>query len=401
MLIFAVLFIATTLWLVDPTGRRSNVDFATKCVCEESKPTNFSPPEPSKPTLSNGVDTLESIRTKQWQVPRIYPPPSTTLCKVKPPLHSTPHVNFEILPPQIAGIGNRSLMEAFCKPYVYARYNMTYFRKFKPLRHCDETEKTRDMGCEYMHACVWPSPQDPWISGRIINGEPWSLDEVTTALTHLQAYPQGLFVDVGSNIGVFSIPAAGMGINTFSIDALPAHAEMLAKTMSLNGLHDRHTMVRNAIGDTLQTATFFVDSGNKGASRLNENLPGWVTPERIIVDLVPLDSLLEYIAPRFKKSYFWKLDVEGNEARLLSGGWQLLSYLNPRFVSLEIMGGDYHGRITDCSLKNMLLALVNAGWRIPWWGDVSVVTEENVDRAVAITNSYGEWAAATVIERMT
>ncbi|XP_023340846.1 uncharacterized protein LOC111710891 [Eurytemora carolleeae] len=78
---------------------------------------------------------------------------------------------------------------------------------------------------------------------------PTEIVEVKLVLSILEAYPEAVFLDVGSNTGFFSLPAAQRGVKVVSVDAVYKNMVFLHKSAVLNGVENHITMVNNAISD--------------------------------------------------------------------------------------------------------------------------------------------------------
>jgi len=114
-------------------------------------------------------------------------------------------------------------------------------------------------------------------------------------------------LDVGANIGIYTLLAAKRGARVFSIEADPRNAEMLRHHVHLNGFDDRVTILPIAAGDKAGTITIYRYPGNSGHSNLYEGVDPVQVPCKTIdsLDLPPIDVC--------------KMDIEGSELRALKG----------------------------------------------------------------------------------
>lgn len=141
--------------------------------------------------------------------------------------------------------------------------------------------------------------------------EPLETRVIAAALT-----PGDSFVDVGANIGFFSLLAqrlVGPKGRVHAIEATPSTADLLEHNIALSGA-GAITVHRCAAGDRDGAVTMVVhDVGNIGSNHLSFDDAGPAIPLR------RLDGLLGGAAVRLIK-----LDIEGAEAMALRGAGALL-----------------------------------------------------------------------------
>jgi FkbM family methyltransferase len=135
--------------------------------------------------------------------------------------------------------------------------------------------------------------------------------------------PGQVFVDVGANIGYFTLlggQLVGPAGRVVAIEAHPGSAELLRRNVVINGMH-HHVEVRHSAAWSRQTtvqfhlrAHFAANSsvgsvGTAGLAELDDS------EETVEVDAVPLDDLLAEL-PRVDVI---KVDVEGAEGHVFTG----------------------------------------------------------------------------------
>jgi FkbM family methyltransferase len=148
----------------------------------------------------------------------------------------------------------------------------------------------------------------------------------------------GTVVDVGANVGYYTLVLArhvGQGGHVHAFEPDPALADHLSRHVALNGLGDRVTVHRMAVGAEEGTADFLrPEGGNRGAGTLvhYEDLSG----ESFEVEVTTLDG----VARRHGLDVidFLKLDVEGGEVDALRGAGGLLGRQAIRHVLVELNG---------------------------------------------------------------
>ena len=146
-----------------------------------------------------------------------------------------------------------------------------------------------------------------------------------------------LFIDVGANIGLFSLSAASIGISTVAIEAITNNYILLVKALSENGL-------TNVIPFHLAASNDFTQVNLRGnsawASIADEGVGD--TPA------IPLDNLLK-LFDRGNPDLI-KIDVEGHEIPVLQGLKEILLNARPMLI---VEGNAWtartHGNFCPCS----------------------------------------------------
>jgi FkbM family methyltransferase len=138
--------------------------------------------------------------------------------------------------------------------------------------------------------------------------------------------PGELFVDVGANVGAFTILAAGVaGAKVRAFEPNPDTFEMLERNVRLNGLQERVTPVRAAVGQSEGTIQLTTDLGTE-----NHVTTGATAKNSATVKMVTLDKELSEAAPDLLK-----VDTEGFETEVFSGATNLLQRPQLRAMIVE------------------------------------------------------------------
>lgn len=139
----------------------------------------------------------------------------------------------------------------------------------------------------------------------------------------------GLFVDVGANLGYFSLLWAGLAKNgrVVSYEASPRNVGIFNETISRNGLSDVISLVPKALGSYNGTVTFDVGPNEQtGWGGISEN----PSPDTISVPIVRLDEEL----PDTQIDLL-KIDVEGADTWVLHGSEALLKKRLIKLICFE------------------------------------------------------------------
>lgn len=157
------------------------------------------------------------------------------------------------------------------------------------------------------------------------------------------------FVDVGANIGVYSVLASGIsGAKSLSFEPIPSTFANLKRNMHYNNLQDRSELFNLGVGDKEETLIFSnaLDAINHV---INENdFSGPVTH-------VPVNSLDNLLLN--KNVNLLKIDVEGFEANVINGASETLKRPELKVIIMETNGLSDQYEFGQNYLHNKLLDL--------------------------------------------
>jgi FkbM family methyltransferase len=122
-----------------------------------------------------------------------------------------------------------------------------------------------------------------------------------------------LVVDVGANVGFFTLRQVALGARVVALEPNPDVRERLASTIERNGLSDRVQVLSCAAGRTAGAAELAV-----GAATVTGTVIAGAAPagrDRFVVEVLPLDTILA-AEPRVD---LLKIDTEGAEVDVLAG----------------------------------------------------------------------------------
>jgi FkbM family methyltransferase len=139
-------------------------------------------------------------------------------------------------------------------------------------------------------------------------------DETIWVQEHLD--PGDVFLDIGSNVGLYSLfasKAVGSSGTVLAIDADPGIIDRLQYNMDANGA-DNVRILNLGVSDRRETAQFVIC---KGPMRAASSMLGEARGDRIAIECYPLADVLH--EQGITKVRGAKLDIEGMEYRVLNG----------------------------------------------------------------------------------
>ncbi len=157
----------------------------------------------------------------------------------------------------------------------------------------------------------------------------------TTRLFRRLAHPGWTVLDVGANVGYFSVVAANLGTPGSRVVAFEPHpqlADMIAQSIPLNP-NLNITLERAACGDRsgMMALHLSPQDRNNGLSTLRTD----IFPDAPTVQ-VPVLRLDDYCTEYDLRPDLLKIDVEGFEAQVLRGAGWIIDDRVPSWVLCEI-----------------------------------------------------------------
>lgn len=192
-----------------------------------------------------------------------------------------------------------------------------YFRKSREYATSDKARGIKQVALGDFHLCVYEYDWD--IGEQILQNKQYEPHVTSFLKQHLKA--GSTFVDVGANIGYFTLMAAtqlGNSGRTIAVECNPKNCELIYLSLHRNGL-DRVLVYPFAISDTEKLMSF---SGGFSNGFVDELEAG---EDAVIVPAVTLDFLLRD-EPRIDMI---KMDVEGSEAKAWRGMQQVVAKHHP------------------------------------------------------------------------
>ncbi|MDR6901454.1 FkbM family methyltransferase [Rhizobium miluonense] len=225
---------------------------------------------------------------------------------------------------------------------------------------------------------IFANLNDPIIGSPALAGsyEP----EVTSVIENLLK-PGDIFVDVGANIGYFSLLGAllvGREGHVYAVEPNDLNVKLLESSRKANSFENISVM---QVGASTNIETLFLNSlaGNGETARLGEFD---IFATRTVAGL-PLDVLL---SSRRKAVSLIKIDVEGFEYRALQGAEKILSTDRPHIIFEFAAAG-----IDGISGEGFLSWLTNKGYEfVPVSDNVDLSTAQSVDAVMGAFRRGGK-----------
>lgn len=154
---------------------------------------------------------------------------------------------------------------------------------------------------------------------------------VGTALKRL-AQTGGVVLDIGANIGVYSMLCArwtGSSGRVWAFEPAPATLALLRDHIGMNGLAERIEVVAQAVSEEVGEAVFYTHDFS-GENSLNPGFAGRVAEAATV--RVPVTTVDEFCQTRKIAPTLIKIDVEGYELQVLRGARETIRRYQPALL---------------------------------------------------------------------
>ena len=174
---------------------------------------------------------------------------------------------------------------------------------------------------------IWINLKDSFIAMSILQGH---YEEELVALMIANAPERGTVVDVGANVGAYTLQAAravGAEGKVYAFEPRPDTFGMLSESVAANGFSGRCILLNQGLSDKAGYASMQdVDVHNPGASFVKEESD--TQSGQRLVKLTVLDEI-----DFGDRVDFFKIDVEGYESKVLRGGASFFRRYKPAATS--------------------------------------------------------------------
>jgi FkbM family methyltransferase len=214
---------------------------------------------------------------------------------------------------------------------------------------------------------IFVNPQD-YCGGRLYYWGAYEREQTKSLTDLVDTLRPSTFVDVGANIGYYSLLIATKGVSVIAVEASPSVLPSLERSIMLNrDLSSRIRLVHAAASDLEGEGTFWLNevTHNFGLGSTISSHP----QARSTAVTVPFVKLDDVIARETPGPLLCKVDVEGGEFRALRGMMNTIRTLRPVFViemhpiELKATGSsalDVLSLLWDCHYTTELFDLTRA-----------------------------------------
>ncbi|GAB4816603.1 hypothetical protein N2152v2_003649 [Parachlorella kessleri] len=217
------------------------------------------------------------------------------------------------------------------------------------------------------------------VSGQIAQEGSWEQHEAQQLVGKLEEVAQArglkqqelIFIDIGANIGAHSMVVAASGFAVLAFEPLHVNIMSLRHTLCANpALLPRVALIPKGLGNRTEACTIYTAAHNQGDGTMlcgvadsPEGYPGLAARGRLQV--ARLDELLQPKLMRLLagKVGVVKIDVEGNEERVVEGGLRFFQTVRPPYIMAEC-SDDMMVKATGKPASAFLLKMSGLGYEV-------------------------------------
>ena len=189
--------------------------------------------------------------------------------------------------------------------------------------------------------CLYRKEEDSVVSASILASGMWEKDKVEIYLNILKRNRDLSVLDIGANLGLYSLVAAALGRNVLAVEPVPSTLLRFHKAIKLGHFEKRITVLQNIVSDKHGTVSMAVSPSNKGGSRVSDCAnPSMkcLQVKSIYLDDVGLFAHKELDMTKA----FLKLDIEGSEHLAMSHANVLFELIHIPYVVTEWMNINFY-----------------------------------------------------------
>lgn len=196
------------------------------------------------------------------------------------------------------------------------------------------------------HICLHQTTKDKYVSGAFKDSVSiWEGEQVTRILELLVRHPHLHFIDMGANIGTYTMYVATLGRFVLAIDCFEPNLVRLTRAIQLANVTDRVVLVQNALfTQSGQFLRLSVDTTNIGGQSISLGSNYSVryhinnhtsTKNPYIVKTITFDDVLPILLAHGIESVVMKIDIEGSESFVIESGSRVFDRIDIPLIQME------------------------------------------------------------------
>lgn len=179
--------------------------------------------------------------------------------------------------------------------------------------------------------CLYPPELDLYVSSHIRDIGIWEGHIVAKFQEILKQHGSNMaVVDLGSNIGMYTLIAANMGHKVLALEPNMESIKRMDRALVINGIVDKVTIVQNAVSDHCGPVEIKGSHNNQGDVRISLSRDKNATE----VFSVTLDLLAGMFPPQFKPITL-KIDIQGFEHAIFQNAAKFFDTYEVAYIFME------------------------------------------------------------------
>ncbi|CAF1171199.1 unnamed protein product [Rotaria sordida] len=194
--------------------------------------------------------------------------------------------------------------------------------------------------------CLHKTKKDKYISGAFNDSiSIWEEEQVIRILRLLIYYPHLDFIDLGANIGTYTMYVAALGRFVLAIDCFAPNIIRLSRAIQLANASNQVILIQNALfthsGQFLRLSIDTRNIGGQGIYLSNNYSYKYHIKKTssinnpYIVKTIMFDEILPILIQHGIRSVLMKIDIEGSESFVIESGSHIFDTLDIPFIQME------------------------------------------------------------------
>ncbi|CAL1542027.1 unnamed protein product [Lymnaea stagnalis] len=189
-----------------------------------------------------------------------------------------------------------------------------------------------------LYICVHPVKDDTWVSGTLKSGKLWEASLIKEMMTAFEADASLQLVDLGCNIGEFTLCAAALDRHVLSVEMMMINVQLLQMSLQLSNLSSMVTIVNNAVYSDRRELGVTIVRNNVGGNRLNVSYVPIAqdivddSAAKVTVKTICLNDLVPLV--RNTRVYL-KMDIQNSEHSALQCAEEFFKEVDVKIVQME------------------------------------------------------------------
>jgi FkbM family methyltransferase len=215
--------------------------------------------------------------------------------------------------------------------------------------------------------CLHDLTNDVFVSGSIKKEGVWERSLVDLFMKILKANPDFQVLDIGSQLGQFSLFASKLGRTCIAVEPFYNNYIRLHKSAQLAQVTDKIILITNGVSDKRgEKKKLHMNHQNIGGQGINEQADlsqmneEQLKNDKYVLTTIFLDDLITVLPNNFKNAIM-KIDIEGHEIKAMRRASKLFKTVKIHAVFMEWLGKTDESQFPDAYLNELLDFMESTG----------------------------------------
>ncbi|CAF1504178.1 unnamed protein product [Adineta steineri] len=174
------------------------------------------------------------------------------------------------------------------------------------------------------------------ITNTVVVSRVWEKDDLKRVLFVLMKNPDMDMIDIGANIGGFTMFTAGaLGRFTLAIECYLPSIERIARAVQIRNVQNRVVLVQNALYPISGKSLRIRINDDPSGINLFNHYPKNNTNKEYVVKTIRFDDVLPILIARNVKTAMIKIDIETSESFMCESGLKIFEQINIPYIMME------------------------------------------------------------------